>query len=124
MRSGSDGLNSHRLWWLYCSIISFHAAGSAMLGTGRRVHRSDEVHYHHRTKALVLMMGMMEDKVRDGNTPTSNHLFYSKDFYIYHEEFYFREGRIEYLSFILRCALEFGFVRMPQLRLLLPFLFL
>ena len=123
MLCGPVGLNAREFWWLYYSIISTHASGFATLGTGRRDHRPDEDHYHHRTKALVLMMGMMQDKVRDGSTPTSAHLLYSKYFDIRYEEFCFREGRIEYLSFILRCDLEFGFVRMPQLRLLLPFLF-
>ena len=122
MRCGSDGLNAHWLWWLYCSIILIHASSSSMLSTGQRDHRLDEIHYHHRTKALILMMGIMQDKVRGGSTPMSTPLFYSKYFDIRYDEFCFREGKIAYLSFILRCALEFGFVRVPQLHLLFPFL--
>ena len=68
------------------------------------------------------MMGMTQDKVRDGSTPRSAPLFYSEDFDIRYEEFCYKEGRLEYPSFTLRCPLAFGFVGAPLLRFLSPFL--
>ena len=57
--------------------------------------------------------------VRDGNVPTSAHLFYSSDFDICHDELGPRTSRTVYLSFVLCHALELGPIRV--LHLCLPF---
>ena len=120
MRNGTVGFNVRRLWGLYCSIILFHAIGSAMLITKLKDHRPDKVHYLRRTRALGLMMGMTQAMVRDGNAPTSVQLFYSRYFELCYDKLGFRKGRIMYLSLVLHCVLELVLVRVHQLHLPLP----
>ena len=68
------------------------------------------------------MMGMTQAVVRDGNVPTSAHLFYFSNFDICHDELGPRTSRTVYLYFVLRRVLELGPVRVLHLCLPLPVL--